>query len=109
MAPIATTRPLTDEERAFLTRTPVKLLGWRTGTVSASLIFALTFVVAALFAIRFPYEIVVRSATAAAALASVALYLWIQHKERKKLSDGSAAVASEAAAGFGRLTILSDH
>jgi hypothetical protein len=39
------------------------------------------------------------------ALASAASYGWIQHKERKRLTEGAAFVAREAAAGFVRSTI----
>ena len=96
---------MTAEERTFLSRTPVKRFGWRTGLVSASLVFVLVFLLTALLALRFPYEMVIRGAVAAAALASVASYAWIQHKERKKRADGAAFVATEAAAGFVRSTI----
>jgi putative Ca2+/H+ antiporter (TMEM165/GDT1 family) len=105
VAPIATTRPMTAEERALLGPGSARSIGWWRGIVSALFIFVLTFLLAALLAIRFPYEIVMRGALAAAALASGASYGWIQRKARKTLADGAAVVARDAAAGFVRSTI----
>ena len=105
MPPVATTRQPTEEEWALLKQAPVKLFGWWTGIVSAACVFVLVFLAAALFAVRFPFDLVVRGAVATAIVASVAWYVWIQGKARRDLGDRAAVLAREAAVGHVRSTI----
>src|SRR5262245_23035882 len=104
MPPIATTRPMTEEERTLLRAGLVKLFGWWTGIVSAVCIFSLTFLIAALSAVLLPFAVVVRGAFAAAIAASLASYGWIQRRERRALEEQATRVSKEVAAGFVRTT-----
>lgn len=90
---------MTAEERRLLMRTPVKLFRWWTGIVSASCIFALTFLSVALLAVIVPFNVIVPLAVAAATFASVSSYAWIQRKARKNLRLQVALASRDLAAG----------
>ena len=105
MPPVETTRQMNEEERALLRRPPAKLFGWWTGIVSAACSFALTFVVVLLAVGFLPYAAVLRGAVVSATLVSVALYVWIQRRERMKLRRLADLVAREAAAGYVKSTV----
>ena len=105
MPPITTTRPMTEEERAYLREPPLKLFGWYTGIVSAVCTFLLIFLVASLLVAFFPFGVVVRGAFAAATLGSVAWYVRVQRKERRDLADRVALTARELDAGYVQSTI----
>lgn len=80
-------------------RTPVKLFRWWTGIVSASCIFALTFLSVALLAAIVPFNVIVPLAVAAATLAAVSSYAWIQHKARKNVRLQVALASRDLATG----------
>jgi hypothetical protein len=105
MPPVTTTRPMTEEERALLVREPVRLVGWWTGIVSALCGFLLTFLVVSLPAPWIGFAVAARAALAAAILASVAWYVWVQYRARRALSADVAGTAREVAAGFVRSTV----
>ena len=98
MPSVETTRQMSEEERALLHEPPTKLFDWWTGLVSAACGFALTFLVVLLAAGFLPYAAVVRGAVAAATLVSLALYMWIQRRERIKLQRQIDLVAREGGA-----------
>ncbi|HLG59143.1 MAG TPA: hypothetical protein VI485_27620 [Vicinamibacterales bacterium] len=96
---------MTDEERALLDEPSPKLFGWDTGIVSALCVFALVFLVLSLSAAFLPYRVVVRGALATATLASVAWYVWVQQRERKKVRRETDLVKRETDAGYVHSTI----
>jgi hypothetical protein len=105
MPPVATMRRMTEEERALLNEPPARLFGWWTGIVSALCTFALVFLVVLLSAAFLPYIVVVRGAVATATLASVAWYVWIQRRERRKLRLEADLTRREGDAGYVHSTI----
>ena len=108
MPPVATTRRMTEEERALLLELlepPRQLFGWWTGIVSALCTFALVFLVVLLSAAFLPYIVVVRAALATATLASVGWYVWIQRRERMMLRFAADLARRENAAGHVHSTI----
>ena len=99
MAPITTTRPMTEAERNTLRAGLRGRFEWRTGIVGSICVFVLVFLVTILATLSRPYETIIRTSVTTATVASIAWYIRVQRRLRRDHRAVSDRITSELATG----------
>lgn len=99
MAPITTTRPLTEAERHTIRAALRRRSEWRSGIVGSIGAFVLVFLVTILATLSLPYETILRTSGVTATVASLAWYIRVQRGLRRDHRALTDRIKSELATG----------